>query len=124
MDPRFNVAEKRQLNGEEEDDENNMDAWERSYADERYWEPSKEDESELLHSIDNSTLHHAQYRRQLRSLSTVSTDIYTRIQKGLYGVIDFSRSVSLFSSPILARMEELLLEHAPPPATLIFDSAL
>ncbi|KAK9154109.1 hypothetical protein Sjap_001589 [Stephania japonica] len=99
MDPRFNVAEKRSMNGEEEeeeDDENNMEAWERAYADERSWESLQEDESGLLRAIDSNTLHHAQYRRRLRALSTVSTA--TRIQKGLirylYVVIDFSRAAS------------------------------
>ncbi|PIA45192.1 hypothetical protein AQUCO_01700614v1 [Aquilegia coerulea] len=95
-------VEERRLNGEdredeEDDDEGNekgMEAWERAYADERSWESLQEDESGLLRPIDNSSLHHAQYRRRLRALSAASST--ARIQKGLirylYIVIDFSRA--------------------------------
>lgn len=77
---------------EEEDDDvdNDLSAWERTYADERSWESLQEDESGLLRPIDNKTLYHAQYKRRLR-MNTA-----TRIQKGLirylYIVIDLSRA--------------------------------
>ncbi|EPS68872.1 hypothetical protein M569_05896, partial [Genlisea aurea] len=87
---RFNGAEE-----EDEDDDVNgrdVDAWERSYADERSWESLQEDESGLLRSVDTRTLHHAQYRRRLRT----KTD--SRVQKGLirylYVMIDLSRAAS------------------------------
>ncbi|KAM7496704.1 hypothetical protein LguiA_021118 [Lonicera macranthoides] len=71
---------------------NSTHAWERAYAEERSWESLQEDESGLLRPIDNKTLHHAQYRRRLRTLSSSSTA--SRIQKGLirylYLVIDLS----------------------------------
>lgn len=78
---------------EEEEDEDGegrgMEAWERTYADERSWESLQEDESGLLRPIDNKTLYHAQYRRRLRTTTAA------RIQKGLiryvYIVIDLSR---------------------------------
>ncbi|GKF57508.1 hypothetical protein Tco_0171045, partial [Tanacetum coccineum] len=78
---------------DDEDDDNNerdLEAWERAYAEDRSWESLQEDESGLLRPIDNQSLHHAQYRRRLRSLS--SSD---RIQKGLIRylilVIDLSK---------------------------------
>ncbi|XP_050213363.1 general transcription factor IIH subunit 2 [Mercurialis annua] len=92
-------SEKRKLNGEAEDgDEDDEDiegdgggAWERAYTDERSWEALQEDESGLLRPIDNKAIHHAQYRRRLRTLSTSA-----RIQKGLirflYIVVDLSRA--------------------------------
>lgn len=94
------------VNGElEEDDEdeaNDLDAWERTYAEDRSWENLQEDESGMLRPIDNKAIYHAQYRRRLRALaSTVGT---ARIQKGLirylYIVIDLSKVfyVSLDSS--------------------------
>ncbi|XP_010257340.1 PREDICTED: general transcription factor IIH subunit 2 [Nelumbo nucifera] len=97
-------GEERQLTGEgeeedEEDEEGNgrgMAAWERAYADERSWENLQEDESGILHAIDNKVLHHAQYRRRIRSLFSSATT--SRIQKGLirylYIVIDLSRAAS------------------------------
>ncbi|KAK9279616.1 hypothetical protein L1049_013295 [Liquidambar formosana] len=100
-----NNEEARRLNGEaeeeEEDDEDEgngrgLDAWERAYADERSWESLQEDESGLLRPIDNKALHHAQYRRRLRSIS--STAAAARIQKGLirylYIVVDLSRAAA------------------------------
>ncbi|KAJ9555591.1 hypothetical protein OSB04_010205 [Centaurea solstitialis] len=88
------------MNGGEDDDddedgnERDLEAWERAYADERSWESLQEDESGLLRPIDNQALHHAQYRRRLRSLSSASAA--SRIQKGLirylYLVIDLSRA--------------------------------
>ncbi|OMO71229.1 von Willebrand factor, type A [Corchorus capsularis] len=90
------------INGgaEEDDDDDDMnadlDAWERTYTDERSWEALQEDESGLLRPIDNSALFHSQYRRRLRSLSSTATA--ARIQKGLirylYVVIDLSRAAS------------------------------
>lgn len=78
---------------EDEGNERDLEAWERAYADERSWESLQEDESGLLRPIDNQALHHAQYRRRLRSLSSASAT--SRIQKGLirylYLVIDLSR---------------------------------
>lgn len=93
-------SEGRRLNGEaEEDDEDEddmnggLEAWERSYADDRSWEALQEDESGLLRPIDNSAIYHAQYRRRLRARSLSATA--SRIQKGLirylYIVIDLSR---------------------------------
>ncbi|KAK9072597.1 hypothetical protein SSX86_009032 [Deinandra increscens subsp. villosa] len=91
---------KRKPVNEEEDDEDDdgnerdTEAWEKAYADERSWESLQEDESGLLRPIDNQALHHAQYRRRLRSLSSASAA--SRIQKGLirylYLVIDLSRA--------------------------------
>lgn len=92
----MNNGEKRRLNGEgeEDDDEDEgngggLEAWERTYADERSWESLQEDESGLLRPIDNKTLFHAQYRRRLRTATTA------RIQKGLirylFIVIDLSK---------------------------------
>ncbi|CAH9088726.1 unnamed protein product [Cuscuta europaea] len=90
----MNGAERRFSTNEEEEDEDDDDgrglqAWERTYADERSWESLQEDESGFLRPIDNKNLYHAQYRRRLRSATTA------RIQKGLirylYIVIDFSR---------------------------------
>ncbi|XVE59787.1 hypothetical protein DITRI_Ditri05aG0075200 [Diplodiscus trichospermus] len=85
---------------EEDDDEDDMngdlDAWERTYTDERSWESLQEDESGLLRPLDNKALYHSQYRRRLRSLSSTTTA--ARIQKGLirylYVVIDLSRAAS------------------------------
>ncbi|GAB4834537.1 General transcription factor IIH subunit 2 [Ancistrocladus abbreviatus] len=83
---------------EDEDEENGrgMDAWERTYADERSWESLQEDESGLLRPIDSKILHHAQYRRRLHSISSAATA--ARIQKGLirylYIVLDFSRAAA------------------------------
>ncbi|XP_031256423.1 general transcription factor IIH subunit 2 isoform X2 [Pistacia vera] len=95
--------EGRRLNGEaEEDDEDEddlnggLEAWERSYADDRSWEALQEDESGLLRPIDNSAIYHAQYRRRLRARSLSANA--SRIQKGLirylYIVIDLSRAAS------------------------------
>lgn len=99
----MNNFEDRRLNGEEREEEdddegndNDMEAWERAYNDERSWESLQEDESGLLQPIDNTSIHHAQYRRRLRALSAASSA--TRIQKGLirylYIVIDFSRAAA------------------------------
>ncbi|KAI7730678.1 hypothetical protein M8C21_023042 [Ambrosia artemisiifolia] len=96
-----NNGKRKPMNGEddddEEDDEENerdLEAWEKAYADERSWESLQEDESGLLRPIDNQALHHAQYRRRLRSLSSASAT--SRIQKGLirylYLVLDLSRA--------------------------------
>lgn len=95
----MNNGEGSRLNGEadEEDDDDDgnggLAAWERTYADDRSWEALQEDESGLLRPIDNKAIYHAQYRRRLRSLSSIATT--ARIQKGLirylYIVIDFSR---------------------------------
>lgn len=94
----MNNGEKRRLNGgaeegeDDEDEENGggLEAWERTYADDRSWESLQEDESGLLRPIDNTTLYHAQYRRRLRTATTTA-----RIQKGLirylFIVIDLSR---------------------------------
>lgn len=93
-------SEGRRLNGDaEEDDEEEdeinggLEAWERSYADDRSWEALQEDESGLLRPIDNSAVYHAQYRRRLRARSLSATS--SRIQKGLirylYIIIDLSR---------------------------------
>ena len=105
----MNNGEKRRLNGEaEEDDEDDLDedgldAWERAYTDERSWEALQEDESGLLRPIDNKAIFHAQYRRRLRSLSSTATT--ARIQKGLirflYIVVDLSRVCSQFQLPEL-----------------------
>lgn len=86
----------RPLNGEvEEDDDDDeangrgLDAWERTYAEDRSWESLQEDESGLLRPIDNKAIYHAQYRRRLRAATS------SRIQKGLirylYIVIDLSK---------------------------------
>ncbi|XP_038874497.1 general transcription factor IIH subunit 2 isoform X2 [Benincasa hispida] len=98
----MNNGENRRLNGEadEEDDDDDANgglaAWERTYADDRSWEALQEDESGLLRPIDNKAIYHAQYRRRLRSLSSLATT--ARIQKGLirylYIVIDFSRAAT------------------------------
>ncbi|XP_073050655.1 general transcription factor IIH subunit 2-like [Primulina eburnea] len=89
-DIRFNREE--DDDEEEEGDGRGLDAWERAYADERSWEFLQEDESGLLRPIDNKTLQHAQYRRRLRTATSV------RIQKGLirylYIVLDLSRAAS------------------------------
>lgn len=87
---------------EEEEEENGrgLDAWERAYADDRSWEALQEDEHGMLRPIDNKALHHAQYRRRLRSLA--STSVGARIQKGLirylYIIVDLSR-VSTIALP-------------------------
>lgn len=99
----MNNGERRRLNGEiEEDDDDEegsdggLEAWERTYADERSWESLQEDESGLLRPVDNNTLYHAQYRRRIRSLSSQATT--ARIQKGLirylYIVVDLSRAAT------------------------------
>ncbi|GAY61529.1 hypothetical protein CUMW_210660 [Citrus unshiu] len=97
-------SERKRLNGEaeeeEEDEDDNLngglEAWERSYADDRSWEALQEDESGFLRPIDNSAFYHAQYRRRLRDRSLVATT--ARIQKGLirylYIVIDLSRAAA------------------------------
>ncbi|XP_044507017.1 general transcription factor IIH subunit 2 isoform X2 [Mangifera indica] len=96
-------SEGRRLNGDaEEDDEDEdeinggLEAWERSYADDRSWEALQEDESGLLRPIDNSAVYHAQYRRRLRARSLSATS--SRIQKGLirylYIIIDLSRAAA------------------------------
>jgi transcription initiation factor TFIIH subunit 2 len=62
----MNNGDRRRVNGEaEEDDEEeegneDLEAWERAYADERSWEALQEDKSGLLRPIDNNTLYHAQ----------------------------------------------------------------
>ncbi|KAF3457095.1 hypothetical protein FNV43_RR01752 [Rhamnella rubrinervis] len=95
----MNNGEKRRLNGEQEEDDDEdegndggLEAWERTYADERSWESLQEDESGLLRPIDSKTLFHAQYRRRLRTATTA------RIQKGLirylFIVIDLSKAAS------------------------------
>ncbi|KAK4606979.1 hypothetical protein RGQ29_000974 [Quercus rubra] len=98
----MNNGNGRRLNGETEEDdddegsEGDLDAWERTYADERSWESLQEDESGLLRPMDNKTLYHAQYRRRIRSLSSQATT--SRIQKGLirylYIVVDLSRAAA------------------------------
>ncbi|KAL9429458.1 hypothetical protein AB3S75_031298 [Citrus x aurantiifolia] len=97
-------SERKRLNGEaeeeEEDEDDNLngglEAWERSYADDRSWEALQEDESGFLRPIDNSAFYHAQYRRRLRDRSLVATT--ARIQKGLirylYIVIDLSQAAA------------------------------
>lgn len=95
----MNGSERRfNTNEEDEDDEEEsgrgIEAWERTYADERSWESLQEDESGLLRPIDNKTLYHAQYRRRLCTTSAA------RIQKGLirylYVVLDFSKVCKIF----------------------------
>lgn len=85
----FNRGEEEEEEEEDEENGRGRDAWERTYADERSWESLQEDESGLLRPIDNKALHHAQYRRRLRTATTA------RIQKGLirylYIIIDLSR---------------------------------
>ncbi|KAL0542001.1 hypothetical protein IC582_022086 [Cucumis melo] len=97
----MNNGENRRLNGEadeedDDDDANGLAAWERTYADDRSWEALQEDESGLLCPIDNKAIYHAQYRRRLRTLSSLATT--ARIQKGLirylYIVIDFSKAAT------------------------------
>lgn len=92
-----NIAE-RPLNGDVEDDEEDeangdLEAWERTYAEDRSWESLQEDESGLLCPIDTTAIYHAQYRRRLRTLA--STAATARIQKGLirylYIVVDLSK---------------------------------
>ncbi|KAF6153098.1 hypothetical protein GIB67_034820 [Kingdonia uniflora] len=81
--------------GEEEEDEdegeNDLEAWERAYADDRSWECLQEDDSSFLRPIDTNILHHDQYRCHLRSVSATA-----RIQKGLirylYLAIDLSKA--------------------------------
>ncbi|KAL5731643.1 General transcription factor IIH subunit 2 [Ranunculus cassubicifolius] len=95
----MNNFEDRRLDGEEREDEeddengNDMEAYERAYADERPWEDLQEDESGLLRPIDSA---YAQYKRRLCALSAASSS--TRIQKGLirylYVVLDFSRAAA------------------------------
>jgi len=91
-----NVAE-RPLNGDVEDDDEDdgadLEAWERTYAEDRSWEALQEDESGLLRPIDTTAIYHAQYRRRLRTLA--ATAATARIQKGLirylYIVVDLSK---------------------------------
>lgn len=96
----MNNGDGRRVNGEAEEDDDEdegngggLEAWERAYADERSWEALQEDESGLLRPIDNKTLYHAQYRRRIRSLSSLATT--ARIQKGLIRylciVVDLSK---------------------------------
>lgn len=97
-----NTAE-RPLNGDVEDDEEDdvngegLEAWERTYAEDRSWESLQEDESGLLRPIDNTAIHHAQYRRRLRALASKAAT--ARIQKGLirylYIVVDLSKVFDL-----------------------------
>ncbi|KAF6150461.1 hypothetical protein GIB67_030262 [Kingdonia uniflora] len=91
-----NAEERRRIGEvEEEEDEdegkNDLEAWERAYADDRSWESLQEDDSGFLRPIDTNILHHDQYRRRLRSVSATA-----RIQKGLirylYLVIDLSKA--------------------------------
>ncbi|GLT76382.1 hypothetical protein SLA2020_480470 [Shorea laevis] len=81
---------------DDEDDADGLEAWERTYADERSWESLPEDESGFLRPIDNKAIYHAWSRRRLRSHS--SSAAATRIQKGLirylYIVIDLSRAAA------------------------------
>ncbi|MBA0615451.1 hypothetical protein Godav_015588 [Gossypium davidsonii] len=87
----------RRINGgaEEDDDEDDvngdLDAWERTYTDERSWESLQEDESGMLRPIDNQALYHSQYRRRLRSLSSTAARIQKGLIRYLYIVIDLSR---------------------------------
>ncbi|XP_071939932.1 general transcription factor IIH subunit 2-like isoform X2 [Coffea arabica] len=87
---KLNRGEEEEEEDEDEESGRGRDAWERAYADERSWESLQEDESGLLRPIDNKALHHAQYRRRLRTATTAG------IQKGLirylYIVIDLSRA--------------------------------
>ncbi|XP_057437928.1 general transcription factor IIH subunit 2 [Lotus japonicus] len=92
----------RPLNGEVEDDDEDeangggLEAWERTYAEDRSWESLQEDESGLLRPIDNTAIHHAQYRRRLRALASKAAT--ARIQKGLirylYIVVDLSKAAA------------------------------
>ncbi|XP_031484665.1 general transcription factor IIH subunit 2 isoform X1 [Nymphaea colorata] len=77
---------------EDEEDEGGrrgrrVEAWERSYADERSWEDLQEDESGLLRAVDSKKQQHDQYRRRLQCISS-------RIQRGLirylFVVVDLS----------------------------------
>ncbi|GAV62068.1 Ssl1 domain-containing protein/C1_4 domain-containing protein [Cephalotus follicularis] len=101
----MNNGERMRVNGEREEDEDEddvdgegLEAWERSYADERSWESLQEDESGLLRPIDNMILYHAQFRRRLRALAAATNSTTARIQKGLirylYIVVDLSRAAS------------------------------
>ncbi|OAY51661.1 general transcription factor IIH subunit 2 [Manihot esculenta] len=95
----MSTGEKRRLNGEaeEEDDDDidgGLDAWERTYTDERSWEALEEDESGLLCPIDNKAIYHAQYRRRLRSLSANAARIQKGLIRFLYIVVDLSRAAS------------------------------
>ena len=109
-----NNGDQKRLSRDDEDDEDEddygngrgLDAWERTYADERSWESLQEDESGLLRPIDNKTLYHAQYRRRLRTASTV------RIQKGLirylFIVIDLSKVIYRFVSVSVELFDSVL----------------
>ncbi|XP_062172988.1 general transcription factor IIH subunit 2 [Alnus glutinosa] len=99
----MNNGDGKRVNGEAEEDDDEdegngggLDAWERAYADERSWEALQEDESGLLRPIDTNTLYHAQYRRRIRSLSSLATT--ARIQKGLIRylciVVDLSKAAA------------------------------
>lgn len=66
---------------EDENEDHDMSAWERAFTEEKSWESLQEDESGLLHPIDNKMLSHAQYRQRIRFISSTSVD--TRNQKGL-----------------------------------------
>lgn len=95
-----NIAQ-RPLNGDIEDDDedeaNGLEAWERAYTEDRSWESLQEDESGLLRPIDTTAIQHAQYRRRLRALA--SSAATARIQKGLirylYIVVDLSKVFDL-----------------------------
>ena len=100
----MNNNAERPFNGEveeddDEDEENGggLEAWERTYAEDRSWESLQEDESGLLRPIDNKAIYHAQYRRHLRALA--SKEAVARIQKGLirylYIVVDLSKPYNL-----------------------------
>lgn len=115
-----NNAAERPLNGDVEDDDEDdgggLEAWERTYAEDRSWEALQEDESGNLRPIDNTAIYHAQYRRRLRTLA--ATAATARIQKGLirylYVIIDFSKvfyysfcvCVCVFMSSEPYRMEQ------------------
>ncbi|KAF2300516.1 hypothetical protein GH714_013904 [Hevea brasiliensis] len=96
----MSTGEKKRLNGEAEEDDDvdvdgdGLDAWERTYTDERSWEALQEDESGLLRPIDNKAIYHAQYRRRLRSLSTTAVRIQKGLIRFLYIVVDLSRAAS------------------------------
>lgn len=100
----MSTGEKRRLNGEaeEEDDDDvdgGLDAWERTYTDERSWEALEEDESGLLCPIDNKAIYHAQYRRRLRSLSANAARIQKGLIRFLYIVVDLSRVFLSLTTP-------------------------
>ncbi|KAK7288502.1 hypothetical protein RIF29_01962 [Crotalaria pallida] len=79
--------------GDEDEADDGLEAWERTYAKDRSWESLQEDESGLLRPIDNTTIQHVQYRKRLRALASSAAN--ARIQKGLiqylYIVVDLSK---------------------------------